>query len=117
MVEEARGRGASTPSQTAWALLALLAADSPELKSATASGVEYLARTITREGTWDESAYTGTGFPGYGVGTRVPLNDPLLSEKLQQGPELSRGFMIGYNLYRHYFPMLALSRARSQGHQ
>lgn len=112
MVEAARGRGPSTPSQTAWALLALLAVGSSDLTDAIGAGVEYLTRTCTPEGTWNESTYTGTGFPGYGVGSRVALDDPELFEKLQQGPELSRGFMIGYNMYRHYFPMLALARAR-----
>jgi hypothetical protein len=47
---------------------------------------------------------------GYGVRARVNLRDPNLSEKLRQGPELSRGFMISFNLYRHYFPMIALAR-------
>jgi squalene-hopene/tetraprenyl-beta-curcumene cyclase len=110
MVEAARGRGPSTPSQTAWALLALVAVGAPDATDAVRAGVEYLTGTCTPEGTWNESAYTGTGFPGYGVGARVPLDDPDLFEKLQQGPELSRGFMIGYNMYRHYFPMLALAR-------
>lgn len=112
MVEAARGRGASTPSQTAWALLALLAVDGHEYKSAVDGGLSYLVNNMTQEGTWTESAYTGTGFPGYGVGARISLDDDRLFEKLQQGPELSRGFMIGYNMYRHYFPMLALARAR-----
>ncbi len=112
MVKDARGRGESTPSQTAWALLALIAAGGADVTEAIAAGVEYLTSTCTAEGTWDELAYTGTGFPGYGVGARVDLDDPDLFEKLQQGAELSRGFMIGYNMYRHYFPMLALARAR-----
>jgi squalene-hopene/tetraprenyl-beta-curcumene cyclase len=34
---------------------------------------------------------------------------------MQQGEELSRGFMIGYNLYRHYFPLMALGRALDVG--
>ena len=110
MVGSAKGRGASTPSQTAWALLALLALDDPEYSPAVDRGLSWLVNNMTTDGTWTESAYTGTGFPGYGVGSRIRLDDPRLSEKLQQGPELSRGFMIGYNLYRHYFPMLALAR-------
>ena len=61
--------------------------------------------------TWDEPEYTGTGFPGYGVGATIKLNDPLLQERLKQGPELSRAFMINYNLYRHYFPLMAMGRA------
>ncbi len=79
-----RGRGPSTASQTAWALLALLAAGvqgDPVLR-----GVQYLLRTQTAEGTWEEEEFTGTGFP--------------------------TDFMIRYHLYRHYFPLLALGRAR-----
>jgi squalene-hopene/tetraprenyl-beta-curcumene cyclase len=111
VVEAARGRGPSTPSQTAWALLALLAVDSDEYKGAVDGGLSYLVNNMTPNGTWTETAHTGTGFPGYGVGSRRRLDDSRLFEKLQQGPELSRGFMIGYNMYRHYFPMLALARA------
>lgn len=113
VMEAARGRGPSTPSQTAWALLALLAVDRPEYKTAVDGGLGYLVNNMTPDGTWNETAYTGTGFPGYGVGQRIRLDDPRLFEKLQQGAELSRGFMIGYNMYRHYFPMLALARARA----
>jgi squalene-hopene/tetraprenyl-beta-curcumene cyclase len=113
MVVAAKGRGASTPSQTGWALLALLAMHSDEYQAAVDRGLSYLIENITPEGTWSESAYTGTGFPGYGVGSRIRLNDGRLFERLQQGAELSRGFMIGYNLYRHYFPVLALARARN----
>jgi squalene-hopene/tetraprenyl-beta-curcumene cyclase len=114
MVASAKGRGASTPSQTAWALLSLQAVDAPEYRAAVDGGLSYLIRNLTAEGTWSESAYTGTGFPGYGVGSRVSLDDPRLFDRMQQGAELSRGFMIGYNLYRHYFPLLALARARSR---
>jgi squalene-hopene/tetraprenyl-beta-curcumene cyclase len=116
MSTAARGRGPSTPSQTAWAILALVAAGGSHLRSAIRRGIEYLTTTITPEGTWNEAFYTGTGFPGYGVGSRVLLDDRDLSEKLQQGAELSRGFMLGYNMYRHYFPMLALARAKSYPH-
>jgi squalene-hopene/tetraprenyl-beta-curcumene cyclase len=114
MLASAAGRGESTPSQTAWALMALIAAGGAELEPTIRRGLDYLVRTQRSDGTWDETAYTGTGFPGYGVGARLPLDDPDLFEKLQQGPELSRGFVIGYNLYRHYFPMLALARARER---
>jgi squalene-hopene/tetraprenyl-beta-curcumene cyclase len=106
------GGGRVLPSQTAWALLALLAIGSREVQFAIRKGVDYLESTMTSRGTWNETTYTGTGFPGYGVGARVPLGDPKVFEKLQQGPELSRGFMIGYTMYRHYFPMLALARAK-----
>jgi squalene-hopene/tetraprenyl-beta-curcumene cyclase len=102
------GRGASTPSQTAWALMALMAAGGDE--AALARGFDYLRGTQRADGTWDEAHYTATGFPGYGVGARIDLRDPDLRDKLGQGPELSRGFMISFNLYRHYFPMIALAR-------
>jgi squalene-hopene/tetraprenyl-beta-curcumene cyclase len=111
VLESAKGRGASTPSQTAWALLALLAMDAPDYSDSIDRGISHLLDTLTPEGTWNERAYTGAGFPGYGVGARISLSDNRLFDKLQQGPELSRGFMIGYSMYRHYFPMLALARA------
>ncbi len=78
-----RGNGPSTPSQTAWALLGLLAAglhDDP----ATAAGVRFLVDRQQPDGTWEEPDFTGTGFP--------------------------RAFMINYHLYRHYFPVMALGR-------
>jgi squalene-hopene/tetraprenyl-beta-curcumene cyclase len=77
------GRGTSTASQTAWALLALLAAgerDSP----ATRRGVEWLTNTQLADGSWDEPQFTGTGFPG--------------------------DFYINYHLYRLAFPVSALGR-------
>jgi squalene-hopene/tetraprenyl-beta-curcumene cyclase len=77
------GRGESTASQTAWALLALLAAgeqDSPTVER----GVAFLCETQTPSGTWDEPFYTGTGFPG--------------------------DFYINYHLYRLVFPVQALGR-------
>lgn len=107
-----RGAGESTPSQTAWALMALLSVGDASLLPSIRSGIDYLARTLTPDGSWEEELYTATGFPGYGVGERIPLDDPELHEKLQQGPELSRGFMLGYEMYSHYFPMLALARTR-----
>ena len=48
-----------------------------------------------------------------GVGAAIKLGDPLLAERLKQGPELSRAFMINYNLYRHYFPLMAMGRWRA----
>jgi squalene-hopene/tetraprenyl-beta-curcumene cyclase len=104
------GRGASTPSQTAWALMALIAAGGESFAAAISRGFEHLSKTQRLDGTWDEPVYTATGFPGYGVGARIDLRDPKLGEKLGQGAELSRGFMISFNLYRHYFPMIALAR-------
>jgi squalene-hopene/tetraprenyl-beta-curcumene cyclase len=77
-----RGRGASTASQTAWALLALLAAD-PDC-DAVARGVDWLVTTQRADGNWDEELYTGTGFPG--------------------------DFYINYEMYRLVFPLSALGR-------
>jgi squalene-hopene/tetraprenyl-beta-curcumene cyclase len=103
------GRGLSTASQTAWAIMALLAVSETEYSAAVRHGMAYLLDR-QENGTWKEAEYTGTGFPGYGVGARMPLDNPELSRRLQQGRELQRGFMINYNLYRHYFPLAALGR-------
>jgi squalene-hopene/tetraprenyl-beta-curcumene cyclase len=100
----ARGRGSSTPSQTAWALLALVAAnraDSPTARRAA----EYLTRTQKDDGSWDETAYTGCGFPGYGVGEQR-------GARIRQGREMSSAFLLRYHLYRNCFPLLALGRYR-----
>ncbi|SQE00763.1 Squalene--hopene cyclase [Parafrankia sp. Ea1.12] len=81
------GRGEPTASQTAWALLALLAA---EPASGTAEweaverGVRWLCDTQRPDGTWDEPQFTGTGFPW--------------------------DFSINYHLYRLVFPVTALGR-------
>jgi squalene-hopene/tetraprenyl-beta-curcumene cyclase len=77
------GRGASTASQTAWALLALLAAGERDGKAAE-RGIRWLASTQRPDGTWDEPYYTGTGFPG--------------------------DFYLNYHLYRLAFPVSALGR-------
>ncbi len=77
------GKGESTLSQTAWSLISLIAAGEIE-DPVTERGVEYLIENQNEEGTWEEKNYTGTGFPG--------------------------DFYIGYVLYRHYFPLLALGR-------
>src|SRR5207244_3667563 len=77
------GRGESPASQTAWALLALLAAGERE-NPATERGIRWLAETQTEDGTWDEPWFTGTGFPG--------------------------DFYINYHLYRLAFPVSALGR-------
>jgi squalene-hopene/tetraprenyl-beta-curcumene cyclase len=77
------GRGESTASQTAWALLALLAAGRRD-STAVAQGVEWLVDTQTDEGTWDEPWFTGTGFPW--------------------------DFSINYHLYRLVWPIMALGR-------
>ncbi len=75
----------SVPSQTAWAVMGLIAAGqaaSPEV----ARGVEFLLSRQNAQGGWDEEEYTGTGFPGH--------------------------FYIRYHGYRHYFPLLALGKYR-----
>lgn len=77
------GHGASTASQTAWALLALLAAGEQESK-AVERGIAYLADTQLEDGSWDEPYFTGTGFPW--------------------------DFSINYHLYRQVFPLTALGR-------
>ena len=105
------GRGTTTASQTAWALMGLVAANRLQDREAIQRGLAFLIER-QKGGTWEEPEYTGTGFPGYGVGQTIKLGDPLLTERLKQGPELSRAFMINYNLYRHYFPLMAMGRAR-----
>ena len=106
-----KGRGTTTASQTAWALIGLVAANRPQDRDAISRGLAFLIER-QKDGTWEEPEYTGAGFPGYGVGQTIKLGDPLLTERLKQGPELSRAFMINYNLYRHYFPLMAMGRAR-----
>jgi squalene-hopene/tetraprenyl-beta-curcumene cyclase len=107
-----RGRGTSTASQTAWALLALLAIDDDRHDRSVRLGLGFLIDTQRDDGTWDEPHYTGTGFPGYGFGARLDLRDEKTHHRIAQGTELQRGFMINYNLYRHYFPLMAMGRAR-----
>jgi squalene-hopene/tetraprenyl-beta-curcumene cyclase len=110
MDPKAAGRGVATASQTAWALMALLAANRAQDEAAIDKGLAFLIET-QKDGTWDEPYYTGTGFPGYGVGQTIKLTDPNLDKRLMQGPELSRAFMLRYRLYRQYFPLMALGRA------
>lgn len=110
MDDSLRGAGPRTASQTAWALMALLAVGPPAYRQTIERGLHFLLATQTPQGTWDEPYYTGTGFPGYGLGRRAKVRSRIQS--LPQGNELSRGFMINYNLYRHYFPLSALGRAR-----
>ena len=110
------GRGPSTASQTAWGLMGLLAVDVPMYAESIERGLRYLLNS-QRDGTWHELEYTGTGFPGYGFGARLAGKTEEQIEAMQQGPELARAFMINYNMYRHYFPLMALARARSAGIQ
>jgi squalene-hopene/tetraprenyl-beta-curcumene cyclase len=84
-----RGRCKSTASQTAWALLGLIAADEAQ-SSVVERGVAYLIDTQKKSGeysgTWWEDEFTGTGFPIH--------------------------FFIKYHMYQHFFPLMALSRYR-----
>jgi squalene-hopene/tetraprenyl-beta-curcumene cyclase len=112
MDDTLRGRGPSTASQTAWGLLALLAVGSRDYDRVIRRGVGFLVATQRDDGTWNEPYYTGTGFPGYGFGARMDFRDDRTRERIAQGTELQRGFMLNYNLYRHYFPLMALGRAR-----
>jgi squalene-hopene/tetraprenyl-beta-curcumene cyclase len=106
-----RGKGPSTASQTAWTLLALLAADQGDRAPSVAGGVGYLVSTQQSDGSWNEPYYTGTGFPGYGVGRR--LSRYLTPDDSgYQGTELPAGFMINYHMYRNYWPLMALGRYR-----
>ncbi|KAJ3391943.1 hypothetical protein HDU84_005091 [Entophlyctis sp. JEL0112] len=111
-VESAGKSESATASQTAWALMALAAANRPEDRQAILRGVKYLVAVQSENGTWGEPEFTGTGFPGYGVGQTVKLSDPKLLSRLRQGPELSRAFMLRYGMYSHYFPIMALGRCQ-----
>ena len=108
-----RGCGPSTASQTAWGLMALLATGNRGYDTAVRHGLAWLAETQREDGSWDEPYYTGTGFPGYGFGARLDFRDERTRRRIAQGTELQRGFMLNYNMYRHYFPLMAMGRARS----
>jgi squalene-hopene/tetraprenyl-beta-curcumene cyclase len=103
-----RGVGPSTASQTAWALLGLVAAKDHGCE-ATQKGLLYLAKTQRNDGTWDEPYFTGTGFPGYGVAERLKTM-PDIGGTSYQGLDMPAGFMINYHLYRNYWPLLAMGR-------
>lgn len=85
-----KGQGGSTPSQTAWAVMGLLAAGDAlgqyETKAIEA-GVKYLLATQRYDGSWNDAYFTGTGFPGH--------------------------FFLKYHLYAQHFPLTALARYRS----
>ncbi len=104
------GKGDSTASQTAWALMALLAVERTEDQGTIERGLKVLMDR-QKDGTWDEPHFTGTGFPGYGLGQRINLHRAGAEGGMAQSTELSRGFMLNYNLYRHYFPVMAMGRA------
>jgi squalene-hopene/tetraprenyl-beta-curcumene cyclase len=76
----------TTASQTAWALLGLMAAGEVE-NPAVARGMKYLIDTQTKKGLWDEQRYTATGFP--------------------------RVFYLRYHGYSRFFPLWALARYRN----
>jgi squalene-hopene/tetraprenyl-beta-curcumene cyclase len=105
-----RGRGPTTASQTAWALLSLIAAGQAATPAAT-RGADYLTSAQKSDGSWHEPYYTGTGFPGYGIGQRL---DRYLTpnDSGYQGVEMPAGFMINYTMYRNYWPLMALGRYR-----
>jgi squalene-hopene/tetraprenyl-beta-curcumene cyclase len=84
------GRGESTASQTAWALIALQAAGESDCLQSR-RGLEWLCARQLPEGTWEEPQYTGTGFPG--------------------------DFYINYHLYRLVFPVMALGRYLNAGRE
>jgi squalene-hopene/tetraprenyl-beta-curcumene cyclase len=79
------GQGTATASQTAWALLGLLAAGEANSRAVRA-GIDWLVRTQQADGTWYEEPFTGTGFP--------------------------KVFYLKYHLYALYFPLMALARFR-----
>jgi len=79
-------RGQARLHNTAWALLGLIAAGG-QTSLAIEKGISYLLKTQQKDGSWSEAAYTGTGFPG--------------------------AFYLRYDLYRIYFPLLALARYRN----
>ena len=82
-----KGQGISTPSQTAWGLIGLMAAADPG-DPAIAKAAEYLVRQQNSDGSWSESEFTGTGFPCV--------------------------FYLKYHLYRNSFPVYALARFQNQ---
>ena len=112
MDDRLRGKGTSTASQTAWALIALIASGDVAYVPQIRAGLTYLTKRQRDDGSWDEPYYTGTGFPGYGFGARLDFRDKKTRRRIHQGIELQRGFMINYNMYRHYFPLMAMGRAR-----
>ena len=103
-----RGQGRSTPSQTYWALIALIGAGYAS-HDAVARGVHFLIERQRADGTWDEHQFTGCGFPGYGLGDRPDNFEPADGAD-GQGPELGAAVMISHRLYHNCFPLWALGR-------
>ncbi len=103
-----RGQGESTASQSAWALIALLASEETHHPGIQA-GIAYLVSTQQSDGTWDEPQFTGCGLPGYGIGDQ-PKHYPAVGDHSGPDPKLGAAFMINYHLYRNYFPLWALGR-------
>jgi squalene-hopene/tetraprenyl-beta-curcumene cyclase len=89
-----RGVGVSTPSQTAWALMALLAAGDDRSDS-VAKGVRWLLERQRRNGSWDESMGEGAHRESIITGTGFP-----------------KVFYLAYTMYRQYFPLMALNAYR-----
>jgi squalene-hopene/tetraprenyl-beta-curcumene cyclase len=80
-----KGKGPSTPSQTAWAIIGLLAAED-EISDSLMRGVSWLLERQNEGGRWTDEHFTGTGFPN--------------------------NFYLRYHMYAHYFPLMALGRFR-----
>lgn len=78
-----KGQGKSTASQTAWALIGLLAVVGPN-DPAVERGIQWLVEHQNQDGSWDEAEFTGTGFPCV--------------------------FYLKYHYYRNSFPLYALAR-------
>lgn len=84
-----KGCGPSTPAQTAWAVMGIMAAGVYD--ESVRRGIQYLLTTQRPDGTWDETEYTGTGFP--------------------------KVYYLEYTMYRNYFPLQALGNYRMALHE
>lgn len=83
---ELAGKGEPTPSQTAWALLGLMAGGETD-NTQVEKGIRWLIENQKEGAGWDERKYTGTGFPN--------------------------AFYLNYHFYREYFPLMAMARYRN----